>query len=70
MDIDEEELLNYRGMAFVNHITKLFTYIIINRLENWVERKNILPNSQFAFRRGRSCVVAIFALTATIQLQL
>lgn len=61
---------NYRGIALVNHITKLFTYILKNRLEKWVIAHNILPGSQFGFREGIGCTEAIFTLFAAIQLQL
>lgn len=42
---DNSDPANYRGMALVNHVTKIFTYIIKERLEKWIVRHNILPHS-------------------------
>ncbi|XP_015115542.1 uncharacterized protein LOC107040108 [Diachasma alloeum] len=67
---DKSDPLNYRGIALVNLITKIFTYMIKNRLEIWIESNKILPGAQFGFRAGRGCTEAIFTLLTAVQLQL
>uniref|UniRef100_A0A1Y1LAD0 Reverse transcriptase domain-containing protein n=1 Tax=Photinus pyralis TaxID=7054 RepID=A0A1Y1LAD0_PHOPY len=57
---------NYRGIAIMNHIAKIFNYIIYNRISNFVEESQILPESQCGFRRGRDCQDNIFVLNAII----
>lgn len=41
--------------------------LINNRLYRWLEWSNILPNSQFGFRCGRSCLDNLAILTSDIQ---
>lgn len=61
---------NYRGIALVNCITKIFTKILCTRLSTWAESNRILPDEQFGFRAGRSCVDAVFLLNSAINIQL
>ncbi|XP_050507928.1 probable RNA-directed DNA polymerase from transposon BS [Diabrotica virgifera virgifera] len=61
---------NYRGIALVNCITKVFMQIILNRLVNWVESFNILPESQSGFRKERGCYDNVYTLTSIIQFRL
>ncbi|UYV72254.1 hypothetical protein LAZ67_9002361, partial [Cordylochernes scorpioides] len=44
--------------------------ILRSRLNEWVERRNVIPENQAGYRRGRSCVDLIFTLTSLIQLSL
>uniref|UniRef100_A0A146LXR6 Putative RNA-directed DNA polymerase from transposon BS n=1 Tax=Lygus hesperus TaxID=30085 RepID=A0A146LXR6_LYGHE len=61
---------HYRGIALVNLIVKIFTQVLKDRLEAWVEECNLLPEIQAGFRRGRSCMDNVFVLSAVIGLQL
>lgn len=61
---------NYRGIALINTITKIFTNIIRYRLEKWAGKSSILPRTQLGFRRNRGCSDCIFTLIVAIQLQL
>ena len=47
--------------------SKIFTGVLNNRLKNWVEDYNVLSDSQFGFRKGRSTTDACFVLNAAIQ---
>lgn len=67
---DREECLNYRGIALINCIAKIFTTIMNKRLESWAEKNKLLPESQSGFRRKRNCTDNIFSLIASVQLQL
>ncbi|CAG7833269.1 unnamed protein product, partial [Allacma fusca] len=61
---------NYRGIALINTVTKLFTALICKRLTKWAEEKNKLPECQAGFRKGRGCLDQIFSLMSIIQMKL
>ena len=61
---------NFRGIALVNTLTKLFTSIICNRLSNWAESTGKLPETQAGFRKGRGCLDQIFSLMCIVQIKL
>lgn len=61
---------NYRPIALLNHITKLFTTIIYNRLNDWAEENTILNENQSGFRRNRGPMDNIFSLTAIAHIYL
>ena len=45
---------SYRGIALESNILKIFTRLLMKRLMDEVEDK--IPEQQFGFRRGRSCL--------------
>ena len=53
------ECSNYRGIKLISHTLKLLERIIDRRLRTIVD----LGNNQFGFRRGRSTMDPVFALT-------
>lgn len=61
---------NYRPIALTNCITKLFTNVLTNRIIQWVEGENLIPEFQSGFRRDRSCIDNIFVLNALVQKRL
>ena len=61
---------NYRGIALANTLTKLFTTILCNRLTEWAETNNKLPETQAGFRKGRGCLDQIFSLMCIVQIKL
>lgn len=62
--------LNYRGIALVNCLAKIFTHILLDRLSLWSESEAILPECQSGFRPNRGCIDNIFVLTSIIQINL
>ena len=58
---------NYRGITLVSCLSKLFTSILNKRIIDWSEEHNVISDSQFGFRRGRSTTDAIFLLQSLIQ---
>ena len=62
--------LNYRGIAIVNVITKLFTHIIHVRLQKWVAERGIVPDEQTGFCKEKGVNDNIFTLQTLIQLRL
>lgn len=65
-----DEVLNYRSIALLNHISKLFTNIINLRLCEWIEVNNILHENQAGFRRNRGTMDNIFALASIMQIHM
>ena len=44
---------NYRGITLLNCMGKIFNAVLKNRLIEWAERTEILPESQFGFRKKK-----------------
>lgn len=59
---------NYRDIALVNCIAKIFTQTIHDRINSWAELNGIILEEQTGFRSGRSCA-DVFVLQALLQSQ-
>ena len=59
---------NYRPIALVNAITKLFTQILYQRVIKWCKKINAIPEYQSGFREGRGCIDNTFTFNSIIQL--
>ena len=57
---------NYRGITLLSCVSKLFTSVINNRLNEYVESNRILGHEQVGFRRGYSTMDHIFTLHCII----
>lgn len=55
-----------RPIALTSAMCKLFESLHKNRLQWWVESKDILPDSQHGFRQGRSCTDSLLNLTLKV----
>ena len=66
---DKANPQNYRPIALINSITKIFTRIIYNRLYEWSEKENKIPETQ-GFREKRGTLNNIFTLNNVIQIHL
>lgn len=64
------DCMNYRPIALLNSLLKLFTQVLETRLKKWAEENKVIPEAQGGFREGRSCDDQIFVLNSTIQLNL
>lgn len=58
---------NYRGIALLPLFSKIFVNIIHNRLNEWVERNNVICIEQGGFRKNFSTSDSIFVLNACIE---
>lgn len=67
---DIDLVQNYRGLSFSNTDYKLFTGILLNRIESWSNENNILCECQAGFRKNYSTLDNIFSLANIVQLQL
>lgn len=59
---DKNKVENYRGITLLCTIYKLYASILAERLGKEVEDKNILPETQAGFRKGRSTMDNIYIL--------
>ena len=58
---------NYRGISLVNCAYKLYANILADRLSEFVESNDILPDGQNGFRKKRSTIDNIYILNTCIQ---
>ena len=66
---DREDPKNYRGISLVQVVTKIFTQILLGRLEKWSSENNHIPEFQAGFRQGRGCTDHIFTLSSIVKNQ-
>ena len=64
---DNRDPLSYRGITLACTSYKLFCNIINQRLSEWVEDNNMLPEEQNGFRKNRSCIDHLGSLTSIIE---
>ena len=57
---------NYRGICISNHLSKLFTGILNERLESYVDFNKILPHKSLGFRKGFRTEDAMFILSTLL----
>ncbi|UYV66411.1 hypothetical protein LAZ67_4001582 [Cordylochernes scorpioides] len=67
---DADNPHNYRGIALLSNLAKLFSSIMKIRLSNWTENRAIIQENQAGFRKEHSCQDHIFTLVSLIQLTL
>ena len=63
---DPSNPANYRAIALINSITKIFTSILADRIKNWCETNDIHMEGQNGFRSARSTEDNIFILNSKI----
>ena len=62
LDSDPRIPLNYRGISLVSCMSKLFTGVLTNRLNDYFEENGIVVDEQGGFRKKRSCNDQAFIL--------
>ena len=67
---DKSNPSNYRPIALINSMVKIFTQIINSRLNKWCEKNSMLPEYQSGFRNGRGTLDNIFTLNSILQIKL
>ena len=58
---------SYRPITISSYVGKLMERIIENRLRDFIESRNILPNSQHSFRKRNSTMSYLAKLITTVQ---
>ena len=60
---------NYREIPLCDISSKLYSSIINNRLQEWIEQNNLMGECQAGFKKDYSTVDHMFTLMAMIQKQ-
>ena len=60
---------NYREISLCDISSKLYSSIINNRLQEWIEQNNLMGECQAGFKKDYSTVDRMFTLMAMIQKQ-
>ena len=58
---NKSELNNYRPISVLPLLSKVFEKIVHCRLSNFLEKLNVLTNSQYGFRKGMSTIQAVMS---------
>ena len=58
---------NYRAIALINCLCKIFINILTIRLTDWAETHQVIDESQAGFRKGYGTTDNIFSLHALVQ---
>ena len=65
---NKKEVKNYRPIAIINVICKLFMMLISDSINGWVEESGMLGDVQVFFRRGRRTDDNLFILERMIEM--
>ena len=63
---NREEPSNYRGITLTSAMSKLFTHMLNQRINDLSEESGILSQAQFAHKKGYNTTDAIFVLNTTL----
>ena len=63
-DIDSTN--NYRGITLTNVLAKIFSHILLNRINKWSEKQEKINCNQFGFQKAKSTIDCIFILSSII----
>ena len=63
---ERDEIINYRPISLLITISKVIEKLIYQRTISFIEKNNILYNSQYGFRSKRSCEHAIQELIGNV----
>ena len=61
-----DEAGSFRGFTLINILGKLYSQLLLNRLNKWAEKEEKLLDNQFGFQKGKSTVDCIFTLYSII----
>lgn len=64
---ETSEHKNWRPISIISVLSKVYLELLRERLEAYVESKNILPDEQYAFRKNRGCEDCVFLLHSFLQ---
>ena len=55
-----------RDICISNHLSKLFTSVLCDKLQSWVSQKGIVPDKSLGFRKGLRTEDGLFILTSLL----
>ena len=63
---DKNVFTNYRPVSILPQFSKILEKVFNNRLDNFLEKNNVITDSQYGFRRNRSTSMALIELIEKI----
>ena len=63
---DKNVFTNYRPVSILPQFSKVLQKVFNNRLDNFLEKHNVITDSQYGFRRNRSTSMALIELIEKI----
>ena len=63
----KSDINNYRPLSVLSPIAKIYETLLATRTSHFFESKNLLYNTQFGFRKGLSCELALNTLIEKIR---
>jgi hypothetical protein len=60
---DREDLANYRGIALLSILSKIYTGVLAKRLNDWIENRGPISECQMGFRKGQRTTDNISIMT-------
>ena len=64
---EKERVENCRGITLLNSAYKVYAMVLTERLRKEIEDKEILPESQAGFKKGRSTMDNIYILQHVVE---
>ena len=59
--------LNHRGISLLSTVYKIYSGVLNNRLNKFIESNELLVDEQNGFRRNRACIDHIFVLSSVVR---
>ena len=63
---DTNDPTNYRGITLTGAMSKLFTFMLNKRINEWAEQSDLFSQAQFAYKTGYSTTDAVFVLNTVL----
>lgn len=63
---NKHSFTNYRPISLLSQFSKILETLFARRLDNFVEKYNLLTDNQYGFRSNRSTLMAVMALVEDI----
>ncbi len=67
---DPRVQLNYRGISLISTVYKIYSGVLNNRLNNFLESHGGLVDEQIGFRKNRACIYHIFVSSSVVRARL
>ena len=63
---DKSNPSNYKGITLTSSMSKLMTYLLNERLLQWLDYHKLSSQHQFAYKSGYSTIDAVYVLQSAI----
>jgi hypothetical protein len=67
---DKRNPMTYRGISLLSTVSKVYTGLLNERMQKYLETEEMLVDEQNGFRKGRSCIDHIFTASTIINSRL